>query len=92
MYATTTAAISADLPYNATLAGGETMTLGTSPTLHFSAGSINDLTLKSGQTIVLYISNPDSVSVNDVGLTVSIGIFSAQAMYYREANIEAVTI
>jgi len=50
----------------------------------------NDLILKSGYTMIIYIENPDSISINDIGLTVSIEIFTAQAMYYREANVEAV--
>jgi len=49
----------------------------------------NDLILKSGYTMIIYIENPDSISINDIGLTVSIEIFTAQAMYYREANVEA---
>jgi hypothetical protein len=50
----------------------------------------DDLILKSGYTMLIYIENPDSISINDIGLTVSIEIFTAQAMYYREANVEAV--
>ncbi len=49
------------------------------------------LILKSGDTILMYVVNPDSVSVNDVGLTVGITIHSAQAIYYRETNVQAVS-
>jgi hypothetical protein len=48
-----------------------------------------DLTLPSGQTIIVYISSPDSVTINDIGLTVGITIFTSQAMYYEEANVQA---
>jgi hypothetical protein len=48
------------------------------------------ITLKSGYTMMLYIRSPDSISVNDVGLTVAISIFSSQAIYYKETNVEAV--
>ena len=49
-----------------------------------------DLTLKSGDTMLLYIVNPDSITINDVGLTVSLTIYTAQAMYYQECNVQGV--
>jgi hypothetical protein len=49
----------------------------------------DDVTLKSGWTIVIYIMNPGSVALNDVGLTVGITIFTANAQYYKETNVEA---
>ena len=54
----------------------------------FSQGS-NDLTLMSGYTMVIYLKNPDSVALNDVGLTVGTTVFTANAQYYKEANVEA---
>ena len=48
-----------------------------------------DLTLKSGWTIVIYVMNPGSVALNDVGLTVGTTVFTANAQYYKEANVEA---
>jgi len=45
----------------------------------------DDLTLKSGWTMVLYVMNPDSVALNDVGITV----FTSNAQYYKKTNIEA---
>jgi len=48
-----------------------------------------DLVLKSGDTLLLYIINPDSITINDIGLTVSITIYTAQAMYYQECNVQA---
>lgn len=51
----------------------------------------SDLVLQSGYTLLLYIINPDSITINDIGLTVSITLYTAQAMYYREANVQAVT-
>jgi hypothetical protein len=47
------------------------------------------ITLKSGYTMVVYIKSPDSISVNDIGLTVAITVFSSQATYYKETNVEA---
>jgi hypothetical protein len=49
----------------------------------------SDLTLKSGYTMVLYIENPDSIALNDVGIPVGITVFTSNAQYYKEANVEA---
>ena len=49
----------------------------------------SDLVLKSGDTMLLYIVNPDSITINDIGLTVSLTIYTAQAMYYQECNVQA---
>lgn len=48
-----------------------------------------DLVLKSGYSALIYIVNPDSITVNDIGLTVSITLYTAQAMYYQECNVQA---
>ena len=48
-----------------------------------------DLTLKSGWSIVIYIMNPDSIALNDVGLSVGITVFTSNAQYYVETNIAA---
>jgi hypothetical protein len=49
----------------------------------------DDLTLKSGWTIVIYVMNPDSIALNDVGLAVGTTVFTSNAQYYKEANVEA---
>ncbi|MGA2682528.1 MAG: hypothetical protein ABSF44_12100 [Candidatus Bathyarchaeia archaeon] len=51
-----------------------------------------DLVLSSGGTMIVYITSPDSVTINDVGLTIGLTVFSAQAMYYQETNIQATTV
>ncbi len=48
-----------------------------------------DLTLQSGSTLILYITSPDSITINDIGLTVAITVFTSQAMYYKESNVQA---
>jgi hypothetical protein len=55
---------------------------------HFSQVT-TDLTLMSGWTVVLYIKKPDSIAVNDIGTTVGITVFSANAQYYKETNVES---
>jgi hypothetical protein len=39
--------------------------------------------------MVIYISSPDSVTINDIGLTVAFTVFTSQAMYYKETNVQA---
>jgi hypothetical protein len=48
-----------------------------------------DLVLPSGSTIVIYVKAPDSVTINDIGLTVAFTVFTSQAMYYKETNVNA---
>ena len=51
--------------------------------------AVDDLTLKSGWTIVIYINNPDSVGQNDVGTPVELTAFTANAHWTQEINVEA---
>jgi hypothetical protein len=91
-YCTTNDPISGDLNYvpNFNYTGGTNYdTIGTTQ-YNFTVAN-SDLILKSGSTMLLYIINPDSISVNDVGLTVGITLHTAQAIYYRETNIQAVS-
>ena len=53
------------------------------------AMATGDITIKSGNSIVVYLIGPDSITINDIGLTVGITVFTSQAMYYQEANIQA---
>jgi hypothetical protein len=46
------------------------------------------ITLESGATIGVFIASPDSISINDIGLTVAFSVFTSQAMYYKEANVQ----
>nr|NIO36668.1 hypothetical protein [Candidatus Bathyarchaeota archaeon] len=49
----------------------------------------NDMILKSGWSVIVYMTDPDSLSVNDIGVTLGVTIFTANAQYYKEANVEA---
>lgn len=53
----------------------------------FTAGT-NDLPLASGETMVIYIVSPESISLSDIGVTIGISVFSQSAQYYVEANVE----
>jgi hypothetical protein len=92
LYCVTPNTVSADMPYinnfdltankpeqNQVTLGGTTYSFTVAP---------NELTLKSGCTMLIYIINPDSITINDVGLTCGITLHTAQGMYYREANVE----
>ena len=48
--------------------------------------------LASGGTLQVYINHPTSVSINDVGTTIGITCFTAQAMYYQETNIQTTAV
>jgi len=88
---TNTETISSDL--NVT---GEELT-GTSfdmtATFNYGTGTFeqatDDVTLKSGWTMIVYVKDPDSIALNDVGVTCGLTIFSANAQYYKECNIQA---
>jgi hypothetical protein len=88
----TTATISADLDYvDAFTNDGSNTSVAIGGVDYNFTVAEDDLILKSGWTMLIYIENPDSISINDIGLTVSIEIFTAQAMYYRESNVQAIT-
>jgi hypothetical protein len=87
-YNITTDAISSDLSYNASMADAFSMDIG--GTDYDFVAATTDITLKSGYTALIYISNPDSISMNDIGLTVSLAMFTSNAVHNREANVEAV--
>jgi len=86
-YSKTTDTINNDLSYNATLSDGGSITIGSTPYTFTQAS--DDLILKSGWSMIVYIANPDHVSVSDIGVTVGITVFTANAQYYKEANVEA---
>ena len=52
-------------------------------------GAGNDLSLKSGECLQVYIQSPGSISVDDIGTTCSITVFTASAQYKVEVNVES---
>jgi hypothetical protein len=91
LYSITNNPVQGDMSYvpNFNITGTNAVTFD-STEYTFSVAS-NDLVLRSGYTMLLYIVNPDSITINDIGLTVSVTLYTAQAMYYREANVQAVS-
>jgi hypothetical protein len=69
----------ADEDYAGGITSGNMTTLGS-----------DTLVLTSGSTMAVYLNSPDSVNVNDIGLTVAITVFTSQAIHYKETNVEAV--
>jgi len=65
--------------------------------LNFSAtpwptGFLNataDLSLKSGQYLTIHIDSPGTISVEDIGVTCSMTVFTASAQYKVEVNVES---
>jgi len=49
----------------------------------------NDKPLASGDTMILYVRNPDSVTVSDIGVTIGITVFTENAQYYVECNVKS---
>ncbi|RLI21635.1 hypothetical protein DRO54_03225 [Candidatus Bathyarchaeota archaeon] len=84
-YNITTGSISEDLSW----ISGTPSSVTLDSTTYTLTAATSDLTLASGYTMIVYIVNPDSISVNDVGITVGITIFTSQAQYYKECNVES---
>ena len=87
------------IPGSLTAETAATLTAGTDnvftgDTTTFLTLSTGQLVLTSGSTMAVYITAPTSVSIQDIGTTIGITVFTAQAMYYQETNVQttAVTI
>jgi len=89
-YNITSGSITEDPIFNSTLSDGGNVYLGAVPYAVIWAGTAGtDITLRSGETMIVYIDDPDSVSLNDIGTTVGITAFTANAQYYKETNVKA---
>jgi hypothetical protein len=82
--------VSADLAYinSATPASAPAVDGTTGHNVALTAAT-GDITLQSGASMIVYVASPDSITINDIGLTVGITVFTSQAMYYQEANVQA---
>ena len=47
------------------------------------------IVLPAGHTVGVMMTSPDSIGLNDIGLTVAFTVFTSQAMYYKETNVQA---
>jgi len=82
--------ISGDLPSTGTLSDGYTVTpTGTGATALTLQAASGVITLKSGYTLVVYINQPGSVGQMDVGTSIPVAVFTANAYWSQEVNVEA---
>ena len=80
--------VSDDLTVNdTTLTDGCSLTVQGTPVTFTQATT--DVTLRSGDTMVVYIDSPDTISQSDIGVTVGTTIHTMNAQYYKECNVEA---
>jgi hypothetical protein len=86
---TNTVTVSNDLDVTPTEMTGTTFNITVQSADRTFDQASDDITLKSGYTMVVYVKNPDSIALNDVGVTVGITVFTSNAQYYKETNIEA---
>ncbi len=54
-------------------------------------GITGPIVLASGARISVWLVAPGSVSTADIGTTISFAVFTAQATYYQETNVQAST-
>ena len=53
--------------------------------------STDDIPLVSGGELLIYIAGPDNIQLDDLGTTVSIAVFTNNAQYITEVNVESAT-
>jgi len=82
-----TTELTTDLTHVAALANASAVTGFAEVLVSVAAGQ--NIVLPASHTVVVYINTPDSISINDIGLTVGFTVFTSQAMYYKEANVQA---
>jgi len=63
------------------------LTYQSDPSAALDYAAEDDLSLKSGECLVIYILNPGTISVEDIGVTCSITVFTASAQYKVEVNV-----
>jgi hypothetical protein len=86
---TNTLTVTQDLVVTSTNPSGASITHTIQNATRTLAQATDDITLKSGWTIVIYIRSPDSVGQNDVGTPVEVTIYTANAHWSQECYVEA---
>jgi hypothetical protein len=51
----------------------------------------DDIPLQSGAELLVYVNGPDNIQMDDLGTTVSISVFTNNAQYIKEVNVESLT-
>jgi hypothetical protein len=88
-YNITKGSISADMEFTTTLTDAGTITIGGTDYDLIQGTANQDVTLRSGYTMIMFMDDPDSVSLTDIGTTLGITVFTSNAQYYKEANVQA---
>lgn len=52
----------------------------------------SDMPLKSSGTLLVFIKDPTNIALNDVGTTISITVFTSNAQWIVETNVQAAVI
>jgi len=52
----------------------------------------SEVPLKSGSDIIVYLKNPGNIQNDDVGTSVGLGIYTSNAQYIKETNVESLTV
>ncbi|HUS78191.1 MAG TPA: archaellin/type IV pilin N-terminal domain-containing protein [Patescibacteria group bacterium] len=53
--------------------------------------STDDIPLQSGAELLVYVKNPDNVQMKDIGKSLSMSIYTSNANYITECNVESAT-
>jgi len=88
-YTTSTMTITSLGPNPTTLAKDATPAITGNSSIVKLLATGSDLTLKSGYTAIIYISQPDSIGMNDIGTPVAVTVFTANAQWTQEVNVQA---
>jgi len=51
----------------------------------------DDIPLVSGGELLVYVAGPDNIQLDDLGTTVAISVFTNNAQYITEVNVESAT-
>ncbi len=86
---TNTVTVTMDLTVTPTKPSGSSFTHTVQNSTRTFEQASDDITLKSGWTIVIYVVNPDSIGQNDVGTPVEVTIYTANAHWSQECFVEA---
>ncbi len=73
------------VPPYANMSGGFTW-----QTYNYSIVS-GDVPLQSGSELLVFIKDPDNVQLNDIGTAISISVYTNNANYITEVNVESAT-
>lgn len=57
----------------------------------FTNATSTDVPLISGGELLVYIKDPDNIQLDDIGTTVSMSVFTNNAQYITEVNVESAT-